>query len=115
MLSVSISPVQWADRTSPDLPAVGRDLIWEQEAAGSNPAIPTKRKQLRWPPLPGGRISCLACPEDLVHNLGASCDHWAQFPAVHHLGCPGRRVPDQAGDLLDGDSTVTHQAHERST
>jgi hypothetical protein len=42
MLSVGMSPVQWTDKTSPDLPAGGPDLIWEQEAAGSNPAIPTK-------------------------------------------------------------------------
>jgi hypothetical protein len=36
-----MSPVQWTDKTSLDLPAGGPDLVWEQEAAGSNPAIPT--------------------------------------------------------------------------
>jgi hypothetical protein len=41
MLSEGMSPVQRTDRTPPDLPAGGLYLIWEQEAAGSNPAIPT--------------------------------------------------------------------------
>ena len=41
MLSVGMSPVQWPDKTPPDLPAGGLDLIWEQEVPGSNPGIPT--------------------------------------------------------------------------
>ena len=41
MLPVGMSPVQWTDKTPPDLLAEGPHLIWEQEAAGSNPAIPT--------------------------------------------------------------------------
>ena len=42
MLSVDMSPVQWSDRPPPDRTAGRIDLIWEQAAAGSNPAIPTK-------------------------------------------------------------------------
>jgi hypothetical protein len=42
MLSVDMSPVQWTDRPPPDLTAGPIDPIWEREAAGSNPAIPTK-------------------------------------------------------------------------
>src|SRR5215469_15745936 len=45
MLSVGMSPVQWPNETLPDLPAGGLDLIWEQEAAGSNPAIPTRSER----------------------------------------------------------------------
>jgi hypothetical protein len=44
MLSIGMSPVQWTDRTPPGLLAGGLDLIWEQEAAGSNPAIPTRHR-----------------------------------------------------------------------
>jgi hypothetical protein len=46
MRSVGVSPVQWTDRTPPDLSADGLDLIWEQEAAGSNPAIPTRLEHM---------------------------------------------------------------------
>ena len=53
MLSVGMSPVQWTDRTPPDLPADGLDLIWEQEAAGSNPAIPTGQRLVSGGLVPG--------------------------------------------------------------
>src|SRR5262245_50416893 len=46
MLSVGMSPGQWTGRTPPDLSAVGLNLIWEQEAAGSNPAIPTRSEHM---------------------------------------------------------------------
>ena len=46
MLYVGMSPVQGTDRTPPDLPAGWLDLIWEQEAAGSNPAIPTRSEHM---------------------------------------------------------------------
>ena len=46
MLFVGMSPVQWSDRTSPDPTAGWLDLIWEQEAAGSNPAIPTSSEHM---------------------------------------------------------------------
>jgi len=46
MVSVGMSPVQWTDRAPPDIPAGGLDLIWEQEAAGSNPAIPTSSEHM---------------------------------------------------------------------
>src|SRR5215472_2813411 len=41
-----MSPVQWTDKTSPDLLAGEPHLIWEQEAAGSNPAIPTRSEHM---------------------------------------------------------------------
>src|SRR5690349_21508973 len=44
--SVGMTPVQWTGRTPLDLPAGGPDLIWEQEAAGSNPAIPTRSEHM---------------------------------------------------------------------
>ena len=46
MLSVGMSPVQWTDKTPPDLLAGGPHLIWEQEAAGSNPAIPSSSEHM---------------------------------------------------------------------
>jgi len=51
MLSAGMSPAQWTGKTSPDLPARGPVLVWEQEAAGSNPAIPTSSEHvliLKW-------------------------------------------------------------------
>jgi len=62
MLSVGMSPVQWTDKTPPDLLAGGPHLIWEQEAAGSNPAIPTRSEH----------ISILA-EVPLGAKLGAMC------------------------------------------
>ena len=50
--------------------------------------------------------------EELVHDLGAGGDHRPQFPAVDDLGGAGRGVPGQAGDLLDADPAVAHQADE---
>jgi hypothetical protein len=38
MLSVGMSEVQRTTRTTPDLPAGGLDLIWEQEVPGQIPA-----------------------------------------------------------------------------
>ena len=46
MVPIGMSPVQWTDKTPPDLLAEGPDLIWEQEAAGSNPAIPTTSEHM---------------------------------------------------------------------
>src|SRR5436190_9706988 len=50
--------------------------------------------------------------EELVHDLGAGGDDGPQFPAVDDLGGPGGGVPDEAGDLFDGDPLVAHQADE---
>src|SRR5262249_60276178 len=47
MRSVGMTLVQRTGRTPLDLPAGGADLIWEQEAAGSNPAIPTVQRSLQ--------------------------------------------------------------------
>ena len=55
----------------------------------------------------------LAFSEELVHDLGAGGDHRPQLPAVHDLGGAGGGVPDQAGDLLDADPAVAHQADKR--
>ena len=46
MRSVGMTLVQRTGRTPLDLPAGGPDLIWEQEAAGSNPAIPTSSEHI---------------------------------------------------------------------
>src|SRR5258706_7093240 len=54
----------------------------------------------------------LASAEELVHDLGAGGDDGAEFAAVDDLGGAGGGVPDEAGDLLDGDSLVAHQADE---
>ena len=54
----------------------------------------------------------LGCCEELVHDLGACGDDRPQFAAVDDLGCPGGGVSDEAGDFLDADPVVAHQADE---
>jgi hypothetical protein len=45
----------------------------------------------------------LACPEDLIHDLGADCDQRPQCTAVHDLGGLCEGMPGQLGDLIDAD------------
>jgi len=62
MLSAGMSPAQWTGKTSPDLPARGPVLVWEQEAAGSNPAIPTRSEHMS-----------IFVPRSVGANLGGMC------------------------------------------
>jgi hypothetical protein len=50
--------------------------------------------------------------EDLVHDLGASGDHGAQFTAVHHLRGSSAGTPDKTGDLLHRNAGARHEADE---
>src|SRR6185437_13899561 len=60
----------------------------------------------------GGSGSGAGSGEELVHDLGAGGDDGPEFAAVDDLGGAGGGVPGEAGDLLDADSLVAHQADE---
>jgi hypothetical protein len=66
--------------------------------------------------LPGRRCrptrEGLGSGEELVHDLGAGGDDGSWFASVDDLGRADGGVPGQAGDLLDADSLVAHQADE---
>ena len=50
--------------------------------------------------------------EELVHDFGTGGDDGPEFAAVDDFGGAGGGVPDEAGDLLDADAAVAHQADE---
>jgi hypothetical protein len=56
----------------------------------------------------------LGCCEELVHDFGAGGDDGSQFAAVDGFGGAGGGVSDEAGDFLDADAVVAHQADEGS-
>jgi len=60
-----------------------------------------------------GLARALPSAEDVVHDLGARGDHWAQLPAVDDFGGAGGDVPDEVSDFFDADAVVAHQADER--
>jgi hypothetical protein len=62
---------------------------------------------------PAGLARGLGSCEEFVHDLRAGGNDGSQFAAVDDLGCAGRGVPDEAGDLLDADAAVAHQVDER--
>jgi hypothetical protein len=52
--------------------------------------------------------------EDGVHGGGACGDHGLELMPVDLLGHDRRAVADEVGYLLDSDSVVTHDRHERA-
>jgi hypothetical protein len=57
-----------------------------------------------------GRGLCFC--EELVHDFGAGGDDGSEFAAVDEFGGAGGGVSDEAGDFLDADAAVAHQADE---
>ena len=92
MLSAGMSPAQWTGKTSPDLPARGPVLVWEQEAAGSNPAIPTgvMSQDIGMTPNP---------------RYGSGCWAWLRAGRVRSAG-PRAARPRLEGTFMGGGGTL---------